>query len=79
MKIPTLEEVIRNNIQISNIPSSKGFYPVLCKICHDHGRKGLRAGFKFNDDGSVGYNCFNCGHVYRSRKYALLVNRNHAT
>lgn len=32
---------------------------MLCKVCNDHGRKGPRAAFKFDD--TVGYHCFNCG------------------
>lgn len=35
---------------------------MLCKVCGDHGRKGKRAGFKFDGE-AVGYNCFNCGHT----------------
>lgn len=58
----TLESVIRDNVELSSAPNSRGFYPVLCKVCGDHGRKGKRAGFTFGLDGVVGYNCFNCGH-----------------
>jgi hypothetical protein len=29
-------------------------------VCNDHGKKGKRAGFRF-DDHACGYNCFNCG------------------
>lgn len=61
MKAPTLEEVIRNHVSIQPRANARGFFPVLCKVCGDHGKKGKRAGFKFEGD-TVGYNCFNCGH-----------------
>lgn len=61
MESVTLEQVIRNYIPLPAIPSSKGWYHVLCKVCNDHGRKGNRGGFKFEGE-AVGYNCFNCGH-----------------
>lgn len=57
----TLEQILRNHIALPAYPSSKGWYPVLCKVCNDHGRKGDRGAFKFNGD-VVGYHCFNCGH-----------------
>ena len=60
----TLEQVIRQFIPLPNRANTRGFYPVLCKVCNDHGRKGDRAGFKFDGD-IVGYNCFNCGHTAR--------------
>lgn len=34
---------------------------MLCKVCNDHGRKGKRAAFNFDSDGSCSYHCFNCG------------------
>jgi len=61
MKEVNLEEVIRSNIPLPPQPNGRGFYSVLCKVCNDHGKKGPRAGFKF-DEKTVGYNCFNCGH-----------------
>lgn len=61
MKTPTLQEVIRNHVSLPPRANSRGFFPVLCKVCGDHGKKGKRAGFKFEAD-TVGYNCFNCGH-----------------
>lgn len=61
MKELRLEDIIRSHVYLPPYPNQRGFYPVLCKICNDHGNKGLRAGFKFEGD-SVGYNCFNCGH-----------------
>lgn len=62
MANPTLQEVIRNAVWLPARSNSRGFYSVLCKVCNDHGRKGPRAGFKFDGD-VVGYNCFNCGHA----------------
>lgn len=62
MESVTLEEVIRQYVPISPRPNNRGFFSVLCKVCNDHGKKGKRAGFKFEED-SVGYNCFNCGHT----------------
>lgn len=53
-----LEEVIKKYVQLTQHPSKKGWYPVVCKVCNDHGHKGPRAAFRF-DNGSVGYNCFN--------------------
>jgi len=61
MDIPTLEHVIRQYIALPPRPNGRGFFSVLCKVCNDHGRKGKRAGFTFENQ-SVGYNCFNCGH-----------------
>lgn len=57
----TLDQSIK---QLANLtrPNSLGWYPTLCKICHDHGRKGPRAAFKF-DNGSIAYHCFNCNHT----------------
>lgn len=62
MQNVTLQEVIRQNIRLPNRANGRGFFSVLCKVCNDHGRKGPRAGFKFDGD-AVGYNCFNCGHT----------------
>lgn len=39
--------------------NAKGWAPVLCRVCNDHGKKGIRSGFKF-EPGGFGYNCFNC-------------------
>jgi len=61
MNAPTLEQVIRQHISLNPRPNSRGFFSVLCKVCNDHGKKGPRAGFKFEGK-AVGYNCFNCGH-----------------
>lgn len=57
----TLEQVIRRYISLPSMPSGGGWYPILCKVCNDHGRKGPRGGFKFDGD-TVAYHCFNCGH-----------------
>lgn len=56
----SLEEIIRNNVHLGR-PNPQGWCPVLCKVCHDHGKKGPRAAFKFEGE-TVGYHCFNCGH-----------------
>jgi len=61
MKDVRLEDVIRNYVPLPLHPNGRGFYSVLCKVCGDRGHKGMRAGFKFDND-AVGYNCFNCGH-----------------
>lgn len=61
MQVPTLEEVIRQHVSLNPRANNRGFFSVLCKVCNDHGNKGDRGGFKF-DGGTVGYNCFNCGH-----------------
>ena len=61
MDTPTLEQVIRQHMTIPARPNGAGFFQVACKVCNDHGKKGLRAGFKFEFQ-TVGYNCFNCGH-----------------
>lgn len=57
----TLREVIEQHIRLGR-KNGAGWYPVLCKVCNDHGKKGPRAAFRF-DDHAVGYNCFNCGHT----------------
>lgn len=61
MKTSSLQEIIRQYVQLPSGVNSHGWYSVLCRVCNDHGKKGTRAGFKF-DQHSVGYNCFNCGH-----------------
>lgn len=66
-----LEQVIRQYINLASHTSGTGWFPVLCKVCNDSGRKGPRAGFKF-DTGVVGYHCFNCGH---KAKYDPSVSR----
>lgn len=62
METITLPEIIRQHIQLPSTTNARGWYPILCNVCNDHGRKGPRAGFKF-DGTAVGYNCFNCGHT----------------
>lgn len=54
----TLEDIIRQYVNLPAVPNSKGWYPVLHYAC-DHGRKGPRAAFKFDGD-TVGFHCFNC-------------------
>ena len=61
MSEKTLEDIIRQNVQLPAHPTSLGWYPVLHTKC-DHGRKGPRAAFKFEGQ-VVGFHCFNCGHV----------------
>ena len=56
----TLEEIIKQHVSLP-AETKLGWYPVLHETC-DHGKKGPRAAFKF-DNGTVGFNCFNCGHV----------------
>lgn len=53
-----LETIIKQYVHLTPHSSKKGWYPVVCKVCNDHGKKGLRAAFRF-DDGKIGYNCFN--------------------
>lgn len=55
----SIETVIRKYISLGK-PNSRGWFPTLCKVCNDHGHKGMRAAFRF-DDNSCSYNCFNCG------------------
>lgn len=62
IKAKTLKEVIETFIPIKRRTNLQGWHPVLCKVCNDHGRKGNRAGFRFDHD-IVIYNCFNCGHT----------------
>lgn len=53
-----LESSIRQYVFLGR-PSTKGWCQVLCRVCNDHGRKGLRSAFKFGPD-EFGYHCFNC-------------------
>lgn len=62
MDAVSLEQVIRRYIPLPPSPAGTGWYPLLCKVCSDHGKKGPRAGFKFEGD-RVSYHCFNCGHA----------------
>lgn len=55
-----LEDIILKYVHVRPHSNKEGWYQTLCKVCNDHGKKGYRAGFKF-DHGSVAYNCFNCG------------------
>lgn len=57
----SLEQIIHQYIQLPSRPTGSGWYPVICKVCNDHGHKGPRAGFRF-DGTKVTYHCFNCGH-----------------
>lgn len=62
MDVLPLEHLIRSVASLDATPNARGFWPVLCKVCNDHGRKGKRAGFAFTGN-TVGFNCFNCGHT----------------
>ena len=53
----TLEQVIRQYVELPPTPSMTGWFPVLHSC--DHGHKGKRAGFKFDGD-VVAFHCFNC-------------------
>lgn len=55
-----LETLIRNHVLFGR-PNAKGWLPILCKVCNDHGKKGPRAAFLFTPT-SVSYHCFNCSH-----------------
>ena len=55
------EQLIRTYAHLPSSASGTGWYPILCKVCNDHGKKGPRAGFRFEENG-FGYHCFNCGH-----------------
>lgn len=57
------KQLITNYI-ILDKPNTRGWYPVLCKVCSDHGHKGKRAAFIFSDTGGS-YHCFNCDHKAR--------------
>lgn len=57
----TIRSIIEQHIHL-DFPNTKGWYPVLCRVCNDHGKKGKRAAFIFTDHGTT-YNCFNCGHT----------------
>jgi hypothetical protein len=59
-----LEDLVRRYVVLPPTPTGTGWFPILCQVCHDHGSKGSRAAFRFDDGGhSLGYNCFNCGHT----------------
>lgn len=58
MEDVSLEQLIRQYVQLPTVPSGTGWYPTL-HVC-DHGKKGPRAGFKF-DNNTVAFHCFNCG------------------
>lgn len=56
-----LEILIKNHIHFNHPPNADGWLPILCKVCNDHGHKGMRGGFLFTSD-AVMYHCFNCAH-----------------
>lgn len=53
-----LETIIRQYVRLSQHPNSSGWFACVHKGC-DHGRKGNRAGFRFDGDGAI-FRCFNC-------------------
>ena len=55
----SLENIIRQYVHLEHA-NAKGWFAVLCRVCMDHGKKGKRASFSFDDE-HVGYHCFNCG------------------
>lgn len=61
MNTPTLKQLIEQRVTLAHRPNGHGYFATLCKVCNDHGKKGPRAGFMFDDE-AVRYNCFNCGH-----------------
>lgn len=58
MESVSLEQIIRQYVQLPLYASSKGWYPVLHTAC-DKGHKGPRAAFKFDGD-TTAFHCFNC-------------------
>jgi len=54
-----LESILNQNLHLTT-NSSNNWCGVVCKVCNDHGNKGKRAGFRFEDN-TTGYHCFNCG------------------
>lgn len=56
-----LQSIIQQHVYLKPSHTNRGWFQTLCRVCNDHGKKGLRAAFKMDSDGSVGYNCFNCG------------------
>lgn len=67
-----LRDLITRHVHLDHA-SGTGFYPVLCKICNDHGKKGKRAGFKFEGDVTA-YHCFNCNAtaVYDPKEHSTM-------
>lgn len=62
----SLLEEVWSDIQerVMLVPGQKSWHHTLCKVCNDHGKKGLRGGFKYDTD-TLGYNCFNCNASFR--------------
>lgn len=54
----TLEEVLRQYVHLPHV-NAKGWNTCVHLVC-DHGNKGSRAAFLFNDDVTV-FHCYNCG------------------
>lgn len=74
-----LEHLIRTYVPLGTFPNGRGWFPVVCQVCNDHGNKGARAAFCFEGDG-IGYHCFNCNHKAAFNKHqAEPVSRNMIT
>lgn len=54
-----IEQLITNYNTFERKPNKKGWLPILCKVCNDHGKKGLRGAFLFTPE-TASYHCFNC-------------------
>jgi len=54
-----LKDVIEQRVRLSRRPNASGWQSCVHATC-DHGRKGSRAAFRF-EDASVWFHCFNCG------------------
>jgi DNA primase len=72
MESVNLEQIIKQYVNLGPV-SATGFQQCLCKVCNDHGEKGLRAGFNFSNN-QVGYHCFNCKHDARYTPGSSLSN-----
>lgn len=55
----SLEPLIRQFVDLSSTPSSKGWWTCKCAVCSDYKKRG---GFNF-DGQTTSYHCFNCGHT----------------
>lgn len=58
MESKSLEDIIRQYVHLPHV-NAKGWYPCVHPIC-DHGKKGERAAFLFDNEVSV-FHCYNCG------------------
>lgn len=58
-ELTTLEPLIRQYVVLPVTPNSRGWWPVVCEVCLDHGKKGARAAWMFEGEATA-YHCFNC-------------------